>query len=62
MKSSFKLDLPYLTAESSIKVPTWLLVKVLPFSQHLVKYISVEKVGGKNVSSSTYSSTQQLWE
>lgn len=44
MKSSFNPALPYLTAESSIKAPAWLLVKVLPFSQHLIKYISGEKI------------------
>lgn len=43
MKSSFNMDLPYLIAECSIKAPAWFLVKVLPFSQYLIKYISVEK-------------------
>lgn len=37
------MHLPYLIAECSIKAPAWFLVKVLPFSQHLIKYISVEK-------------------
>lgn len=48
------MDLPYLIAECSIKAPAWFLVKVLPFSQHLIKYISVKKSVKNYISSSTY--------
>lgn len=54
MKSSLNMDLPYLIAECSIKAPAWFLVKVLPFSQHLIKYISVGKSVKSLISSSTY--------
>lgn len=54
MKSSFNMDLPYLIAKCNIKAPAWFLVKVLPFSQHLIKYISVEKSVKNLISSNTY--------
>lgn len=54
MKSSINMDLPYLIAECSIKAPAWFLVKVLPFSQHLIKYISVGKIVKSLIPSSTY--------
>lgn len=43
-KSRLNVDLPDLAAEGDVKAPAGLLVEVLPFSQHLVKYVPAESV------------------